>query len=42
MRALVFGSANLDKTYHVESIVSEGMTVSCTAMEEACGGKGFN
>lgn len=42
MRALVFGSANLDKTYHVESIVSEGMTVSCTAMDQACGGKGFN
>lgn len=42
MRALVFGSANLDRTYHVKSFVSEGRTISCTGMEEACGGKGFN
>lgn len=42
MRALVFGSANLDRTYHVEHFVTKGETASCTRMQEACGGKGFN
>ncbi|MBQ6491403.1 MAG: ribokinase [Atopobiaceae bacterium] len=42
MKALVFGSANLDRTYHVSRFVAEGETVSCLGMEEACGGKGFN
>ena len=42
MKALVFGSANLDKTYRVNHFVSEGETISCISMEESCGGKGFN
>ena len=42
MRAVVFGSANLDRTYRVDHIVSAGETLSCRSMSEACGGKGFN
>ncbi len=42
MRTLVFSSMNLDKTYHLESFVKPGETVSASSFETFCGGKGFN
>ena len=42
MKALVFGSANIDRTYAVDHIVQAGETISCTSFETHCGGKGFN
>lgn len=42
MKVLVFGSANIDRTYSVPHFVSAGETLSADKMELFCGGKGFN
>ena len=42
MKVLVFGSANIDRTYSVGHFVSAGETLSAEKMELFCGGKGFN
>ena len=42
MRVLVFGSANIDRTYTVEHFVRAGETLSADKMDLHCGGKGFN
>ena len=42
MKALVFGSLNIDRTYRVEHLVRPGETISARSMELFCGGKGFN
>lgn len=42
MNVLVFGSANIDRTYAVDHIVQPGETISCARFETHCGGKGFN
>ncbi len=42
MKVLVFGSANIDRTYHVDHFVAAGETMSADYMESFCGGKGFN
>lgn len=42
MRVLVFGSANIDRTYAVEHFVRAGETLSADKMDLHCGGKGFN
>ena len=42
MRVLVFGSANIDRTYAVEHFVNAGETLSADKMDLHCGGKGFN
>ncbi len=42
MKVLVFGSANIDRTYAVEHFVKAGETLSADKMDLHCGGKGFN
>lgn len=42
MKVLVFGSANIDRTYSVPHFASAGETLSADKMELFCGGKGFN
>ena len=42
MRVLVFGSANIDRTYTVKHFVRAGETLSADKMDLHCGGKGFN
>lgn len=42
MKVLVFGSANIDRTYAVDHFVAAGETLSAVKMESFCGGKGFN
>ncbi len=42
MRVLVFGSANIDRTYQVDHFANAMETVSAGKMESFCGGKGFN
>ena len=42
MRVLVFGSANIDKTYSLDHFVCAGETISARKMDVYCGGKGFN
>ena len=42
MKVLVFGSANIDRTYAVEHFVRAGETLSADKMDLHCGGKGFN
>lgn len=42
MKALVFGSLNIDRTYRVSHIAAEGETVSACKLELFCGGKGLN
>jgi Sugar kinases, ribokinase family len=42
MKVLVFGSANIDRTYSVEHFVRAGETLSADKMDLHCGGKGFN
>ena len=42
MRVLVYGSANIDRTYAVEHFVRAGETLSADKMDLHCGGKGFN
>ena len=42
MKVLVFGSANIDRTYSVDHFVVAGETISASNLTEYCGGKGFN
>ena len=42
MRVLVYGSANIDRTYAVNHFVNPGETLSADKMDMFCGGKGFN
>ncbi|MEA5144393.1 MAG: ribokinase [Oscillibacter sp.] len=42
MRILNFGSLNIDHTYQVEHFVRPGETLSASAYEIHCGGKGLN
>lgn len=42
MKVLVFGSANIDRTYTVDHFVNAGETISAEKMDLYCGGKGFN
>ena len=42
MKLLVFGSLNIDHTYHLPHLVKEGETLSSTAYAKTEGGKGFN
>lgn len=42
MRILVFGSANIDRTYYVDHFAAAGETISADGMDVFCGGKGFN
>ena len=42
MKVLVFGSANIDRTYQVHHFVDAMETISADKMESFCGGKGFN
>lgn len=42
MKVLVFGSANIDRTYQVNHFVNAGETLSAYKMDLFCGGKGFN
>ncbi len=42
MKSVVFGSANIDRTYSVDHVVTEGETISASNLAEFCGGKGFN
>ena len=42
MKALVFGSLNIDKTYRVPHIAAEGETISAHELRLFCGGKGLN
>ena len=42
MKVLVFGSANIDRTYAVGHFVTAGETLSADQMSLFCGGKGFN
>ncbi len=42
MKALCFGSANIDHTYRVEHFTQPGETQSCLEYTLGCGGKGFN
>lgn len=39
---LDFGSLNIDRTYSVDHMVSEGETISCRKFESFIGGKGLN
>lgn len=41
-KVLVFGSLNIDYTYHVPHIVKEGETISSVKMNKNAGGKGAN
>ncbi|MDO5329603.1 MAG: ribokinase [Coriobacteriia bacterium] len=42
MKALCFGSMNIDKIYSVDHFVSEGETIPCETLNTAAGGKGLN
>ena len=42
MKTLVFGSANIDRTYQVNHFVKAGETISADSVSFFCGGKGFN
>ena len=42
MKIIVFGSANIDRTYSVDHFVNPGETISADKMDLFCGGKGFN
>ena len=42
MKALVFGSLNIDNVYYVDHIVMAGETLSSKGMKVFCGGKGLN
>ena len=42
MKILIFGSANIDRTYKVPHFVNDGETLSADKMDLFCGGKGFN
>lgn len=42
MKTLVFGSANIDRTFSVPHIAAGGETIAASKLESFCGGKGFN
>lgn len=42
MKALVFGSLNIDKVYSLEQLPEKGETLSCNKYEIHVGGKGLN
>ena len=42
MKTLVFGSANIDRTFSVPHIVAGGETIAASKLENFSGGKGFN
>ena len=42
MKMLVYGSANIDRSYQVDHFVNAGETMSAEKMDLFCGGKGFN
>ena len=42
MRALVFGSLNIDYVYQVPHFVQRGETLASTSFQRFCGGKGLN
>ena len=42
MKILNFGSLNIDYVYHVPHFLRPGETLSSTAREVFCGGKGLN
>ncbi len=42
MKLMVFGSVNIDHTYHLPHLVREGETLSSASYEKNVGGKGFN
>ena len=42
MKALCYGSLNLDHVYHVPELIRPGETLSVLSVEQHCGGKGFN
>ena len=42
MKALVFGSLNIDYVYRVPHFVAKGETLSSFSLEKYCGGKGLN
>ena len=42
MKWLVFGSLNIDRTYHVPHLVRPGETVQASDMQLFAGGKGLN
>ena len=42
MKALVFGSLNIDYVYQVPHFVQRGETLASTALARYCGGKGLN
>lgn len=42
MKALVFGSLNIDKVYSLEKLPEKGETLRCTDHETHVGGKGLN
>lgn len=42
MRALCFGSLNIDNIYAVPHMVQPGETLSCDVLRSTCGGKGLN
>jgi ribokinase len=42
MKLLNFGSLNLDHIYHVDHFVEGGETISSSALNTFCGGKGLN
>lgn len=42
MKALVFGSLNIDYYYSVDHFVQKGETISSSSLEVFCGGKGLN
>lgn len=42
MRALCYGSLNLDHIYNVPELIRPGETLQALSVEQHCGGKGFN
>ncbi len=42
MKTLVYGSINIDMTYHIDHIVREGETITATSFSMGAGGKGAN
>ena len=42
MKPLVFGSLNIDHTYHLPHLVKEGEMLTSTAYTKNGNGKGFN
>lgn len=42
MKTLVYGSINMDMTYHIDHIVREGETITASSFSIGAGGKGAN